>query len=363
MANSETVALANSAFSPPAGSCVLRRTDPNRWLELTLGVRRRTPLLDLAAWEEIPPSQRMPMSRAGLGDFHGPDADTLAAITAWAQSHGLMVTRNDDVSARVGLAGTVGGLSEAFGVELFDFEHPDLGEFHARTGAIHLPPKFARLVTGVFGFNDNPIFSPAANPLLSAPAPGPWWLAPQLERLCSCPAANVPGRTIGFVAFAPAGQTADVAAYLSRLGLARPNVQVVPGSAAAGGTAGRPKLVVYSSTFDEKGLVDVLATVIGDKLNDPSVLSIGWGERAGAGFPSTWAWSPALVEHIAESFLAAAHLGISILADASAASPAEARAERASGPLWGSLAARLKSMLYIDRAAGGDTAELLAAFR
>lgn len=366
MAKTEAVVLANSAFSIPPGARAVRRTDPNRWIELTLGVRRKAALLDLSAWEEIPPSQRVPLSRSDVARHHGPDPAAIDAITAWAEARGLTVTRLDPVAARLGLAGTAGSLDEAFEVELFDFEHPELGEFHARTGLLHAPAAVARAITGVFGFNNHPILRPPADALGSAAVTGPWSVPAALARIYSCPAANVPGRTIGLVAFGDAGQTADVTAYLSRLGLTRPTVQVVPGSTPVAGVTPRPKLVVYSSTYDEKGLIDVLSTVVADAANDPSVLSIGWGERAAPAFAGSPAWSPPLIEHIAESFLVAAHLGISIIADNGGTGlAAEVRADRiaAAEPLLASLVARLKSMLYLDRTAGGDTADLLAAFR
>ncbi|QUD88330.1 protease pro-enzyme activation domain-containing protein [Phenylobacterium montanum] len=362
MANTDTVVLANSAFSIPPGARAVRRTDPNRWIELTVGVRRKAALMALSAWEEIPPSQRMPLSRADLARHHGPDSAALETVTNWAEARGLLVTREDKVGSHIGLAGTAASLAEAFEVELFDFEHPELGEFHARTGMLHAPPAVARCITGVFGFNNHAILKPPAEEVGVA---GPWSAPAALARIHSCPAANVPGRTIGLVAFGSASQTADVAAYLSRLGLARPNVQVVPGSSASGGAAARPKLVVYFSTYDEKGLVDVLSTVIGDAANDPSVLSIGWGERVAPAFAGSPAWAPPLIEHIAESFLVAAHLGVSIIAGGGGTGLAtETRADRApAGPLLNTLIARLKSMLYLDRVAGGDTADLLAAFR
>ncbi len=365
MANPETVALANSAHALPPGSRPVRKTDPNRWIELTVGVRRSVELPDLAAWDEIPPSQRVPLSRADVSAHHGPDPVALAAIGEWAIDHDLVVTRTDAISARMGLGGTAASLCEAFEVELLDYEHDELGEFHARTGPVRLPARLANDVTGVFGFNNHPILQPWSDPINRVAKAGPWSMPPELARIYSCPAANVPGRTIGLVQFGAAGRTADVTAYFGKLGLARPTVQVVPGDDCLSGSAARPKIVVYFSSFDEKGMVDILSTVLADSDNDPSILAISWGLAESEALTGSWAWSPAVVEHVAQSFLAAAHLGISICADTSDAL-AEARTERAAsaaGPLWASLIARLKSMLYIEHMVGGDAAELLAAFR
>jgi kumamolisin len=46
--------LANSLHHLPPGSVAKRRTNPNRWLELTVGVRRRKQLPDLSALDAKP---------------------------------------------------------------------------------------------------------------------------------------------------------------------------------------------------------------------------------------------------------------------------------------------------------------------
>lgn len=55
----------------------------------------------------------------------------------------------------MGLGGTVVNLSAAFGVTLFDYTHPKLGKFHARTGPISVPAELGDAITGVFGFNNH----------------------------------------------------------------------------------------------------------------------------------------------------------------------------------------------------------------
>jgi kumamolisin len=80
----------------------------------------------------------------------------------------------------------------------------------------------------------------------------------------------------------------------------------------AGALAPGAKLVVYFSTFDEKGLIDALAAVVGDTVNKPQVVSISWGWDENQPFQNGILWSPAAIDHINQSFLAAANLGITI---------------------------------------------------
>jgi len=58
MANAQPVALANSVHPIPPGSRAVRRTNPNHWIELTLGVRRTADLPDLSALDGALPVQR-----------------------------------------------------------------------------------------------------------------------------------------------------------------------------------------------------------------------------------------------------------------------------------------------------------------
>ncbi len=82
----------------------------------------------------------------------------------------------------------------------------------------------------------------------------------------------------------------------------------------AGSLAPDATIAVYFSTFDEKGLIDAIAAVVSDQTNDPSVVSISWGWDENQPFQNSILWTPAAIEHISESFLAAAQLGITVCA-------------------------------------------------
>jgi kumamolisin len=80
----------------------------------------------------------------------------------------------------------------------------------------------------------------------------------------------------------------------------------------AGALAGGAKVAVYFSTFDEKGLVDILSAVINDSANDPGVLSVSWGWDENQPFNNGILWSPAAIDHVNQSLLAVAQLGITV---------------------------------------------------
>ncbi len=329
--------LKNSHHLIPAGSRALRRTNGQRWLELTLGVRRRASLPDLSALDGARPAQRTYMTREQMAQKYGSDPAALKAIEAFAQAHKLVVTRDHRTSARVGLAGTVGDLSAAFGVTLFDYSHPELGDFHARTGLVHLPPEIAGAVTGVFGFTNHRILRRELKTAPKIPdistSARPWFVPSELAPVYNFPTPAKQTQCIGLLEFGGGVDTADVTAYFKKIGQPAPSVKVValdgvptdpaadPESTGevmldinvAGALSGGAQIAAYFSTFDEKGLVDALSAVIEDSVNDPSVLSISWGWNENEPFNSSGIlWSPAAIDHCNESFLASAQLGITV---------------------------------------------------
>jgi kumamolisin len=338
-ANPDTrVELPGSAHAIPATATAMRRTDPDRRLEITLGVRRRADLPDLSALDFVPPAQRRYLSHQELDDHFGADPASVARITAFAAARGLDVVRVDALSARMTLGGTVAALSEAFGVTLYDYADATLGDFHARTGPVSLPPELAGDITGVFGFSNQRHLRRTRHRVLAdvsaATIAGPraWFLPTELAAIYDFPAGDASGQCIGLLEFGGGVETADVAAYFSKIGAPAPSVTVValdgvstdpaadPDSTGevmldvevAGAMAPGAKLAVYFSTFDEKGMIDAIAAAISDTANKPSVISISWGWDENQPMQSAILWSPAAIDHVNHSFLAAAQMGITV---------------------------------------------------
>jgi kumamolisin len=330
--------LANSLHHLPPGSVAKRRTNPNRWLELTVGVRRRKQLPDLSALDAKPPGERKYMTRDQLRNEYGSDPAAIDAIEKFAAAHHLVVTRNEPASARLGLGGTVANISDAFGVKLLDYSHPKLGEFHARTGPVMLPDDVGDAITGVFGLNNHRVMHrlPRPRQTIDARTPmsktRPWFIPTELAGIYNFPNADASNQCIGLLEFGGGVEESDVTAYFQKIGVPAPNIQIVavdgvstdptadPNSTGevmldvdvAGALAGGAKVAVYFSTFDEKGLVDILSTVINDSTNDPAVLSVSWGWDENQPFNNGILWSPAAIDHVNHSLLAVAQLGITV---------------------------------------------------
>jgi kumamolisin len=331
--------LSNSMHHLPAGSVRKQRTNSNKWIELTVGVRRLKDLPDLSALDTKLPGERRYMTRDQLKNDYGSDPAAVEAIEKFATDHHLVVTKDERASARLALGGTVANLSAAFGVTLFDYTHPRLGDFHARTGPISVPTALGDAITGVFGFNNHralrrlPRKSKLSEMRPNAAAQSrPWFIPTELATIYNFPNANAQNQCIGLLEFGGGVEQSDVAAYFQKIGVPAPNIQIVavdgvstdpaadPDSTGevmldvdvAGAMAGGAKIAVYFSTFDEKGFIDCLSAVINDAANDPGVVSISWGWDENQPFNNTVLWSPAAIDHVNQSLLAAAQLGITV---------------------------------------------------
>src|SRR5205823_12503083 len=90
-----------------------------------------------------------------LADAFAAHPDDVALVEAFAQSAGLEVVAVDAPRRAVTLAGTVAALSEAFGVELGEYELGD-ARFRGRSGPLYVSAGLAPAVQAVLGLDDRP---------------------------------------------------------------------------------------------------------------------------------------------------------------------------------------------------------------
>jgi kumamolisin len=232
-------------------------------------------LPDLSQLNRVKPANRKYLTRDELAKQYGSDPDAVTRIESFAKSHNLIVTRHDPASARIGLAGTVANVSAAFGVKLFDYTNPALGQFHARTGPVHVPEDIANDVFGVFGLNLHRKSRRSPQPADLSHKSRAWFIPSELAPIYDFPQANASGQCIGLLEFGGGVSTDDVTAYFAKIDQPSPTVTIVPVDGAstdpdsnpddtgevmldvdvAGSLGAGAKLAVYFATFDEKGLV------------------------------------------------------------------------------------------------------------
>src|ERR1700722_14218225 len=93
-ATPKMVELPNSVHQLPVGSKAVHRTSGQKWLGLTVGVRRSRELPDLSSLANKLPAARTYMTRDVLTSKYGSDPKAIEAIEAFAKAHNLVVTRN-----------------------------------------------------------------------------------------------------------------------------------------------------------------------------------------------------------------------------------------------------------------------------
>jgi len=328
------VALPGSERSARRGSRVVGAPDPNEQIKISVLLRPRKTMQDLASTKELgatAPHQRDYMSREQFAAAYGANPDDLAKIEAFAHQHNLTVVEVSPPRRTVVLSGTIAALSAAFGVYLANYEHAD-GDFRGRTGPIYIPGDLEGIVQGVFGFDNRPQARPhfRGHKPHRQPTPQTTAFTPlQVAQLYNFPAGvDGTGECIGILEFGGGYNTNDLNTYFQQLGISTPSVtaisvdgvtnQPAPGPNSpdtevmldievAGAVAPGASIVVYFSNFTEQGWVDAITTAVHDSVHKPSVLSISWGFAEGQ-----MIWSSQAIQAVNEAFQAAAAMGVTV---------------------------------------------------
>jgi kumamolisin len=335
---------------------------PSTPIEVTVYLRANPaaqPRFDPAREAEKPPAERRYISAAEAEDQFGADPAELAAVSAFATDFGLVVAHTNRGARKLRLTGSAAQVDAAFGVSLTTVS---LGghSFRTHTGQVQLPATVADYVEAVFGLDTRPLghgFLRQARPKLQAEiaawhqaggaranisVPAGSFLPPQVATLYDFPTQAASGQTVAIFAFnepsTPGGYASSVLdSYFEQdLGMAPPQVTDVtvlgPGNTPGDGSnpndaspevyldlsivgslATGAEIVVYFTEFTEQGWVDALTEASSDAVNDPSVISISYGNPEDG---SGTAWTAAAVNQVNQAFAAAAARGKTITAAA-----------------------------------------------
>jgi kumamolisin len=320
------IPLKGSERAAMAGAQVVGPADPTERLEVTVLVRRRgreqlrSMVADLAAGK----SAVSCMSRAEFAQRHGADAADLAAVRAFALSHGLSVVSEHAERRTVILSGTVAQFNAAFNVQLQQMRH-DSCSYRGRSGGVELPSSLDGIVEAVLGLDNRPQAA-AHFRVRPAAAASASFTPPQIASLYGFPAGTGLGQCVAIVELGGGFRPADLDSYFSGLGVGSPSVTAVSVDHARNAPTGdangpdaevmldievvgaivpQAKAAVYFAPNTDAGFLDAITTAIHDTTNKPSVISISWG-----GPESTWT-SQAMTA-MDDAFQAAASLGITV---------------------------------------------------
>src|SRR5262245_11488328 len=277
------------------------RPDPSEVIEVSVLMRRRTPL-DLAAHPE-------PIERAAFESRYGGDPADIERLEAFAQTFNLTIVDVSLPRRTIVLSGTVASMNEAFGTRL-EVYHCAEGMFRGRRGPLYLPAHLESTVVGVFGLDNRPQAQMRCRrhmPIAGAAAAAQTtsFTPPQVAALYHFPTGVTgTGQTIGIIELGGGYRAADLQAYFGGLSVKLPSITAVsvdgarnaptgdPGGAdgevlldieIAGSIAPGARIAVYFAPNTDQGFLDAITTAVHDTVRKPTAISISWG-----GPESTW---------------------------------------------------------------------------
>ncbi len=334
-ARSRRKVVAGSERAPFAGARSTGAVCKDERFEVTVRVRRRTPMRSLAGdalHADALPSARRYLTREEYAANHAADPADLDKVEAFARAHGLAVVDRSAARRSVFLSGTAAQFETAFGTKIEHYESQGC-TYRGRSGPLTVPEDLAGVVEGVFGIDDRPVAVPhfqrpvpARERTSRAGSSAASFTALQLAKLYGFPQdADGSGQCIGVIELGGGYRSADIRQYFRSLGLATPKVTTVrvdgatnnptnAGSAdgevmldieVAAAVAPRAHIVVYFAPNTDKGFLDAITMAIHDAENRPSVISISWGNPEKN-------WTRQAMTSFDEAFQTAATLGVTV---------------------------------------------------
>jgi kumamolisin len=322
-----------SERQPVRGARLIRNSHPDQIVEVSIRLRSKSEAKCAELKSALEKPGFKPMSRAEFEKAYGADSADLDKIKKFAQESGLQVRLTGTELARrtVMVSGTVSNLQKAFHVELKEYSCPK-GNFRGRIGGISVPADYADIITGVFGLDNRPQAETHFR-LLSQPerhrhqttAATASYDPNQVAQLYDYPAGDGTGQCIGIIELGGGFQLDDLSNYFQSLNISEPQVISVsvdggtnspstPDSADAevmldievsGAIAPAAKIVVYFAPNTDQGFLDAITTAVHDSTNQPSVISISWGQAESQ-------WTSQALTSFDQAFQAAAAVGVTV---------------------------------------------------
>jgi len=326
LAGSERAALPGAREIGPANA--------NEKLDVTIRLRSREGKKPIVSGDEFkkPIRERTILSRKEFEQRHGADPASIARVESFAREHGLTVKEKSLGRRTIVLSGTVASMSEAFGVELKEYEYAN-GRYRGRTGQIHIPADLQDVIEGVFGLDNRPQAKPHFRRRrglggVRAAAVSLSYTPTQVAAFYDYP-ANVDGsgECIALIELGGGYNPTDLSNYWSQLNLSKtpivlsvsvgngsnnptgdpngPDGEVMLDIEVAGSIAPGAKIVAYFAENTDAGFLNAITTAVHDSTNNPSVVSISWGGPESS-------WTQQAMTSMDEACQAAAAMGVTI---------------------------------------------------
>ena len=319
--------LAGSMRAARPGAKVLGVADPDEWIELTIKLRRKKAL------PEMGKAVAKPLSMQELESQYGADAADIDKVKTVLTGFGVKILKEDALSCSIRAGARAEVWESVFQMRLFHYAHSD-GNYRGRKGDLRVPLELQGIIVGVFGLDNRkmvkrrPIHKRKVSLDLAgrAAASRTWFFPAELATIYSFPAGDGQGQTVGLLEFGGGYFPDDLATFCKDASISVPTVKTVsvnntPTNAKDGaegevmldvevvaGVCPASTIVVYFSSFDEDGWVNIVDTAIHDQTNPLTVISCSWGYAEDA----PGAWSSGAQNAINDSLQAATLLGITV---------------------------------------------------
>ena len=208
------------------------------------------------------------------------------------------------------------------------------GRYRGREGRVYVPAALDGVIDGVFGLDNRPVAKPRFR--RKKPLGGVWphasstsYSPDQVGRLYNFPVtATGAGKCIAIIELGGGFRRRDLKLYFQQLGIAKPNVicvsvlgahnrptgnpngpdgEVMLDIEVAGAVAPGATIAVYFAPDTDQGFLRAIKRAIHDRTNQPSVISISWGNPEAS-------WTEQSLRAYDDAFKDAALLGISVCA-------------------------------------------------
>lgn len=317
--------LPGSRRPKDANSVRIGDVDPNERIDVTIGL----------AGPKLPGPQEyvgQTLTPEELTAKFGAKKEEAEQVARTLQKFGLNVDEVSLATRSMKVSGTIAAMESAFKPKLSIMRSAVQGEYRGRQGSLQVPEELKDIVTGVFGLDERRMARRKLGMRATAPSLPP--LAPSdLEQRYNFPPGDGAGQTIAIAEFGGGYFAEDTAAYCQKFQRTVPNVEAIAVDAPAftfeqilalppqrrgdeldmsvevmmdvqivAGLCPRANILVYFSTFDEGGWVDLLDKAIAAR---PVALSVSWGLAE-----DDPGWSKGAVAAINDRLNAARLLGI-----------------------------------------------------
>jgi kumamolisin len=307
------------------GAIATGRSNSKATIEVSLKLRRKNVL------PEVVGRPRELLTREELRDTYGASQADIDKVAKAMESLGLSVVDANIATRTVRLRGTVAAMEEAFQVKLFNYSHAG-GNYRGRVGPVRISSALKDIVQGVFGLDNRQVARRRRHPVRDndkatlASVPAAWYVPSELASHYNFPPGDGSGQTVGLLEFGGGFFSHDLKKFCTLAKIAAvPNVipistdgtptdsrdgaegEVMLDIEVVAGICPKANIAVYFAQWGEQGWLTALDAAVHDQTNNPTVLSVSWGNAE-----DTDIWTEQAMEQINQTLQDAAMIGVTV---------------------------------------------------